>query len=74
MALKPVTSTGEMWAISCRRRLTLNYTVGQRKEGKKEGRRENTPLVSPQKLFRTTEAETLIKAAVASESKYHIGG
>lgn len=38
-----------------------------------EGRRENTPLVSPVKLFRTTEVETLIKTAVASESKYHIG-
>lgn len=73
MALKPVTSTGEMWAISCRR-LTLNYTEGQRRKGRKEERKEkNTPLVPPVKLL-SAEVKTLIKAAAAPERKYHTGG
>lgn len=78
MALKPVTPMGEMWAISCRRRLTLNYTERQRKEGKEEdrkkGRKESTLLVSPVKLLRTREVKTLIEAAAALERKYHTDG
>lgn len=34
-----------------------------RKEGRKKGRKKSTPLVSLVKLLRTTEVNTLIKAA-----------